>query len=175
MLHSWISTWEDISSLVIICSGEQVVSPPQRVCYSPVEQKWNSTSAIIEQRGCKISIWAGKEKRVEGEQWKKVRQCEKLGNNWKSTDSWPNPFLFLCLLYSKRNRQGYTVNVMIHNIEEVNIRERNDMVNKCRHQKGIWTLRKLAFLSTGDNTQYSTSFTVNTTMTLSFTQNHIGT
>jgi len=26
---------------------------------------------------------------------------------------------------------------MIHNIEEVNIRERNGMVNKCRHQKGF--------------------------------------
>lgn len=36
-------------------SGEQVnfPSPPLRMCHSPVEQKWNSTSAIIEQQGAK--------------------------------------------------------------------------------------------------------------------------
>lgn len=64
---------------------------------------------------------------------------------------------------------------MIHDMKEVNIREKNGMVNKCRHQEGILTLSKLAFLSTGDSTQYSTSFRVNNITTLSFTQNHNGT
>lgn len=37
----------------------------------------------------------------------------------------------------KETDKGYTVNEMIHNMEEVNIRDRNGIVNKCRHQRGI--------------------------------------
>lgn len=40
--------------LVVSCSsGEEVnsASPPLRMYFSPVEQKWNFTSAIIEQQG----------------------------------------------------------------------------------------------------------------------------
>lgn len=49
--------------------GEQVhfVSPALRMCYSPVEQKWNSTSAIIEQQGAKEVFEL--EKRNEWGEW----------------------------------------------------------------------------------------------------------
>lgn len=102
----------------------------------------------------KYLIWRG------GTSGGELAPCQARAKSWETTDkvmTQSNGSLCLCLLYSKRNRQGYTVNEMIHNMEEVNIRERTGMVNKCRHQKGFWTLSKLVFLSTGDSTQYSTS------------------
>lgn len=104
-----------------------------------MRQKWNSTSAIIEQQGATEVFELEKEERAEERSYGRKSQARVKSSetNDKSTDSQPNPFLCRCLLYSKRNRQGYTVNEMIHNMEEVNIRDRNDMVNKCRHQKGV--------------------------------------
>lgn len=128
-------------SVVTVVSKVNFVSPP----FENVPQ---SSGAEVEfhvcnywTTGCKRSIWAREEEWVEGSEWVKVRQGWKvrkqLIKHWVIAGS---IFLRLCLLYSKRNRQGYTVNEMIHNIEEVNIRERNGMVNKCRHQKGFWTV-----------------------------------
>lgn len=42
------------------------MSPPLRMCHSPVEQKWNSTSAIIEQQGAKEVFEVEKEERAGG-------------------------------------------------------------------------------------------------------------
>lgn len=71
------------SSLVVSCSGgEQVnfVSPPLRMCHSPVEQKWNSTSAIIEQQGAEEVFQL--ERRNKWEEWAKMSgEGEKLGND----------------------------------------------------------------------------------------------
>lgn len=60
---------------------------------------------------------------------------------WGNLTHSPDAFFFcLFLLYSKRNRRGWTVNEMIHNMKEVNIRERDGVVNKCRHQKDLSTV-----------------------------------
>lgn len=40
-------------SVVSVVSELIGLSSPLRMCHSPVEQKWNSTSAITEQRGAK--------------------------------------------------------------------------------------------------------------------------
>lgn len=139
------------------------------MCHSPVEQKWNSTSAIIEQQGAeevfvqeRRNSWGGVGENI----WRGEKVRKQLMKHWLAAKS---IFLSVCF-YSKRNRQGYTVNEMIHNIEEVNSRERNGMLNKCGHYKGIWTLSKKASLSTQDGTHYSSSFIVNNTKTLSFSK-----
>lgn len=96
---------------VVVAAVSKVESPLLRMCCSPLEQKWNSTSVIIEQQGAKEVFGLGR--RNKREVWAKMCvQGEKLrnGNNTQ------NP-LCLCLLYSKGNRQGYTVNEMINNTE----------------------------------------------------------
>lgn len=48
----------------------KVESPLLRMCCSPLEQKWNSTSVIIEQQGAKEVF--GLERRNRREEWAKT-------------------------------------------------------------------------------------------------------
>lgn len=51
------------------------------MCHSPVEQKWNSTSAIIEQQGAREVFELEKRNEWGGERGEKSGEGEKLGNN----------------------------------------------------------------------------------------------
>lgn len=66
--------------LSVVAVVSKVVSPLWKMCYSPVEQKWNSTSAIIEQQGAKEVFEL--ERRNKWEEWAKMCGLgEKLRND----------------------------------------------------------------------------------------------
>lgn len=81
MFYSWNST-KKIQALLSVVAVVSKLTFWLHLweCASPVEQKWNSTSAIIEQQGAEEVFEL--ERRNKWEEWAKMSgEGEKLGND----------------------------------------------------------------------------------------------